>query len=97
MENWQSSPDQIKGEDIGAELIRTIRMISRVKRRLEDINNEISELFESKIHQLMQRAREAKESGKDLLEQIATEIENQIRSAKSRLEKPRKEYGPIRE
>ncbi len=95
LENWQSSPEQIKGENIGAKLVRTIRMISRVKSRLAAIENEKSQLLESNTQQLMQRFNDAKDAGRDLLEQMAQDLDRQIEEAKAKLERLRKENGNI--
>ena len=92
LENWQSSPEQIKGEDIGAKLVRTIRMISRVKNRLVAIENEISQLLESNTQHLMQRVNDAKSEGNDLLQQMAQDLDRQIGEAKKRLHKIKSEY-----
>lgn len=92
LENWQSSPEQIKGEDIGAKLVRAIRMISRVKNRLAAIEKEISQLVESNTHQLMQRVNEAKQEGIDLLNQMVNDLDKQIEQAKAELEKLKAEY-----
>jgi len=93
LENWQSSPEQIKGEDIGTKLVRTIRMISRVKNRLAAIENEIGQFLESNTHQLMQRAKEAIDDGRDLLQQMAEDIDLQIEEANAKLELLWEKYG----
>ena len=92
LENWQSSPEQIKGEDIGAKLVRTIRMISRVKSRLSVIETEISQLLKSSTHQLMQKVSEARDEGNDLLKQMSEDLDQQIQEAKAKLEQLREKY-----
>ena len=50
VEDYRDSPDLIKGDTIGDELIRAIRQISQVKSRLKELREErlkteLSELF----------------------------------------------------
>lgn len=44
LNQWESSPESVKGEGVGTELIRVIRKIALVEQRLKAIENEIEAL-----------------------------------------------------
>lgn len=85
LREWETSPEAIEGEDVGSRLIRTIRMISRVRRRISAIENELKELMLSELYELKRRVDEAKEEGRDLIMEIASQIDEQIKIANKRL------------
>jgi hypothetical protein len=45
LNEWETGPDAVTGDGVGAELIRTIRKIHQVERRLAAIENEIVRLI----------------------------------------------------
>ena len=49
LSQWETSPDAVTGEGIGAELVRTIRKIHQVEGRLTRIVGEIAELSGSEL------------------------------------------------
>ena len=70
----KTCPEDVKGDGVGAELIRIIRRIARAEARLKHIDKEFalhegSELFELKSH-----AEEAELEGRDLLAEMARGI-----------------------
>ena len=83
---WQSSPDAIEGEDVPSRLVRTIRMIARVRTRLAQIELEMQAMVESDLHALRQKCLDAAEAGKDLLQEMADKVGAEIRAAKASLE-----------
>jgi hypothetical protein len=83
--DWESSPDTVEGEGVGAELIRVIRKIAQIQRRLTEIELEIQQLNTSDLYQLKARADEAEKQGRDLLEEMASQVQQQIIGAKARL------------
>jgi hypothetical protein len=83
--DWESSPDTVEGEGVGAELIRVIRKIAQIQRRLAEIDAEIQQLNTSDLNQLKAKADEAEKQGRDPLEQMASQVEQQITGAKARL------------
>jgi len=85
---YESSPEAVKGEGPGAELVRVIRRISQTRSRLSEIEAEMQELGRSDLYQLKSRLDEAGTSGRDLLKEMAGEIEERIAQAKRRLENP---------
>jgi peptidoglycan hydrolase CwlO-like protein len=83
--DWESSPDTVEGEGVGAELIRVIRKIAQIQKRLTDIDAEIQQLNTSDLYQLRAKADEVEREGADLLEEMASQVEQHIEAAKERL------------
>ncbi|OIO34199.1 MAG: hypothetical protein AUJ70_01630 [Candidatus Omnitrophica bacterium CG1_02_40_15] len=90
LDEWESSPDSVQGEGTAAELVRTIRKISQVKKRLSEIEKEIVKLRQSELCQLKVKVEEVKDSGRDLLAEMAAQIEKQISEARKQLNVLRK-------
>ncbi|MGH7966918.1 MAG: J domain-containing protein [Candidatus Binatia bacterium] len=85
LREWESSPESVKGEGTGAELIRVIRKIAQVEERLRVIEAEMAELKVSNLHQLKTKVEEAESQRRDLLEEMAAQVKRQIDGAKRRL------------
>ncbi len=77
LHEWETSPDFIKGEGIGADLVRVIRKIAQIQERLRVIDAEIS--------QLRAKVEEAENEGRDLLEEMASRLDEQITFSKQSL------------
>ena len=50
LNQWESSPESVKGEGVGAELIRVIRKIALVEQHLKTVENEIQSLEASDLN-----------------------------------------------
>lgn len=85
LEEWESSPESVEGEGVGAELIRTIRKIAQIEKRLSTIETEIEQLRASDLYQLKARVEEAENNERNLLAEMASQVEQQITSARKRL------------
>ena len=83
--DWESSPETVKGEGAGADLVRVIRKIAQVERRLQAIAAQISQLGESELQHLKTQVDEAGEEGRDLLAEMAERLAGQIDEARQRL------------
>lgn len=83
--DWETSPDIVEGEGVGAELIRVIRKIAQIQKRLRDIETEITQLEDSDLYQLKAKVAEAEKQRRDLLKEMASQVEHQITDAKRRL------------
>jgi outer membrane lipopolysaccharide assembly protein LptE/RlpB len=81
-EEWENSPESVKGEGIAAELIRTIRKIAQVQERLKKIEVEIEALKRSALYQLREKVIAAQQEGRDLLAEMAAQIDEEIAAAK---------------
>jgi hypothetical protein len=82
---WESSPESVKGEGTGAELIRIIRKIAQVEERLRSIEAEILELKASDLYQLKAKVEKAESEGQEPLGEMASQIKQQITEARERL------------
>ena len=85
LEKWQESPEAIPGDGTAAELVRTIRAIAQVKRRLSEIEKEISKIMASDIHELMTKVHVADLDGRDLLAEMSVGIAFEIQDARNEL------------
>ena len=93
LDAWENSPNLVQGQGVGAELIRTIRKIAQVKERLKAIEGEIEALKRSTLYQLREKFIAAQQADRDLLAEIAHQIDEQIAAAKVRLEELRAKVG----
>jgi hypothetical protein len=82
LHEWETSPDFVKGEGIGADLVRVIRKIAQVQGRLRVIDTEIVQLKQSNLYQLKIKVEEAEKEGRDLLKEMASQLDEQIAFAK---------------
>jgi DnaJ-domain-containing protein 1 len=82
LRRWEISPDSVKGEGIEKELIRVIRKIAQVQERLRVIDTEISQLKKSDLYELKTKVEEVESEGRDLLGEIAFQLDEQINLAK---------------
>ena len=82
---WESSPESVKGEGTAAELVRVIRKIAQVEKRLRAIEIEIAELEESDLYKLKIKAERAEGEGRDLLAELASQVDEKIAFASKRL------------
>jgi len=86
LHDWESSPESVEGEGLGAELIRIIRKIAQVEERLSAIEAEIKELKASELYQLKTKVEEVEGDGRDLLAEMAAQVDEEIAEARERLE-----------
>lgn len=85
LRDWEASPESVKGDGPGAELVRVIRKIAQAEDRLKAIDAEIVQLRESDLYHLKDRAYQAAKEGRDLLSEMATRVNQQIMEAQERL------------
>jgi hypothetical protein len=81
LEEYETSPETVRGEGVGAQLVRTIRKITQVKKRLVEIDNESQRLLASDLAKLKAKAERYEKMGRDLLEDMARQVDEQIVSA----------------
>ena len=82
---WESSPESVEGEGTAAELVRVIRKIAQVEKRLRVIETEITQLEESDLYQLKIKVEAAENEGRDLFDEMASRVKEDIASASVRL------------
>ncbi len=85
VEEYRDSPDLVKGDSIGDQLVRVIRQISQVKRRLKELSEERLESELSELFVLREKVRNEQLEGRNLLKQMAERTKTHIRKAQRRL------------
>ena len=84
---WKNSPESVKGDGVGADLVRIIRKVAQIQERLKNLESEIIEIESSDLFQLKTKVEEAQRKGKDLLQEMAEAIEREILHARIKLDK----------
>jgi hypothetical protein len=84
---WENSPESVKGDIPGAKLIRVIRKIAQAEARLSSIDLEIDQMKKSDLYQIKIRAEKAEKEGRDLLAEMASNLETKIELARTELKK----------
>src|SRR5208283_4777827 len=84
LDEYEDGAEAVKGEGIGAELIRIIRQISLAKTRVSAIERELAALRQSEIALLKKQAEEKELEGRDLLAELAAAVREQIELAKKK-------------
>jgi peptidoglycan hydrolase CwlO-like protein len=76
LKTWDTSPESMEGEDIGADLVRVIRQISQVSQRIADVRVELSEFESTDDYEMF---LQAKEQGSDnYLNELVASIDTEI-------------------
>jgi len=91
LREWESSPEQVRGEGPGVELVRVIRKLHQVASRLATIDREMDELRGSDLFQLKSKVEQAAQEGRDFLTEMATDLDAQVAKARERLNDARRE------
>jgi hypothetical protein len=86
LEEYEDGAEAVKGEGIGAELIRIIRQISLAKTRVSAIEQELAALHQSEIGLLKKQTEESEQAGRDLLAELAAAVREQIERTKMEYE-----------
>lgn len=88
LSEYECSPESVKGEGAGAELVRVIRRLSQARGRLAEIEAELQQLVRSDLYQMKERVSEAEKYGRDVLKEMTEKVDAQIAQARERLENP---------
>ena len=93
LHSWETSPESIQGEGVVAKLLRTIRQIAQSQMRLKAIGEEIEALEQTDLYQLRNRVVTSQEAGNDLLAEMASQLDDQINTAKEQLKELKTKLG----
>lgn len=77
---WELRPEAITGDDIGAQLVRLIRNLDLTRIRIAATLREIDGIKASEINTLYLKAKELKLEKRDLLAELALDLEQKIRN-----------------
>jgi len=86
LDEYESSPESVRGAGIAADLVRAIRQIKQVRNRISQIELEIESLIDSDIAKLRAKADEARAEGRDLLSEMSDDVRRTIDVARCRFE-----------
>jgi hypothetical protein len=90
LQEAEHSPESVKGKDPASRLVRVIRPISLVEKSLGKIREELANLVQSDLYRLRETVLEANEAGRDLLQEMASHLDEEIASARERLAQGRR-------
>jgi len=90
LQRWIKSPEFIEGDEIEAELMRSISKIEQAEERLKAIDIKIAKSKSSDIWLLKEEVYNAEQDGTDMLTEMANAIETKINKAKYELDNLKK-------
>lgn len=93
LREWENRPEAIEGDNVASNLIRAIRKIAQIKERLLQINDEIMFIKESDLFKLNAQVINAEKNDRNLLSEMALEIDRKIEFAQIRLKKIKDNLG----
>jgi|CXWL01.1.fsa_nt_gi CII-binding regulator of phage lambda lysogenization HflD len=82
---WESSPESVEGDGVGAELVRVIRKVAQIERRLQAIESIIARLRSSDLFRLKVEVERREAEERDLLAEMASRLDQQIADARRHL------------
>jgi hypothetical protein len=85
LRDWHASPESVQGDGPGAELIRVIRKIAQVEKRLKAIATELDQLRQRELFRMNQQVEEGQANGRDLLKDLAEQLDGEIARAREEL------------
>jgi hypothetical protein len=85
VEDFRDSPDLVKGDTPGDELVRAIRQIYQINKRLVELRLEKSIAADSELFTLREKVEAEMREGRDLLKQMAQRTKTHISKAERRL------------
>lgn len=86
LEEYESSPESVRGTGIAADLVRAIRQIRQITSRLSQIELDIASLIDSDIAKLRAKEDAARVEGRDLLTEMADDVRRRIEVARHRFQ-----------
>jgi len=87
LRDWHASPESVQGDGPVAELIRVIRTIAQVEKRLKAISTELDQTRQGELFKLKQAVEEARSAGRDMLKDLAEQLDRDIAQARDELKR----------
>ena len=81
----RNSPDLVKGDSVGDQLVRVIRQLSQVKIRLAGLREERAAHEASELYALREKMQAEMAEGRDMINQMAARTVVQIKKSERRL------------
>ena len=82
---WEAEEPLSDTFELGEQLVRVMNQISQVRKRMNEISDELEDLSLTEMFQLKQNIESAEREGHDLLQEIADDIEAKIKKAKTQI------------
>ena len=86
LDEFGNSPESVRGEGVGVELVRIIRQIHQAMKNIASIEQAQSELLASEIARLKHDFEAAQQTGRDLLAELSVSVNERIANAKKKYE-----------
>lgn len=86
VEEYRDSPDLVRGDSIGDQLVRVIRQISQVAARLRELKSEKLRLELSELYEMREQVRTEQLEGRNYFKQMSGRTKTHIMKAQRRLE-----------
>ncbi len=87
IKEYGEDPEAIVGEDVASRIVKTIRRIAQLRRKIQEVKQELEALRRTDIYQLKQTIEEQEANRGDPLGDLAGDLKRQI------VEKKRKAYA----
>jgi len=84
LQEYESSPEAVRGTGVASDLVRVLRQLNQVKNRLAQIEEGIARFAESDIANLRNKWEEASRDGRDLFAEMAANVQGAIDAVKGR-------------
>ena len=85
LREWESSPEAVKGDGVGTELVRVIRKIAQIERRLQAIESILGQLRSSDLCRLKVEVERTEAEGRNLLAEMAIRLDQKIADVRRHL------------
>jgi hypothetical protein len=86
IQEFGQDPEWIVGEDIGSRIVKAVRRNAQLRRRLDEVQQEMDGMQKSEIFQLKQNIQAAEAKGDDPLGELAQQLMQEISNRKMRVE-----------
>ncbi|HUR97475.1 MAG TPA: hypothetical protein VMZ26_05335 [Pyrinomonadaceae bacterium] len=85
VEDFKNSPDIIRGDSVGDDLVRAIRQTAQIQARLKELKAEKEEAERSELYVLLQKVEAEFSEGRDMLKHMAERTKSSIKKSERRL------------
>ena len=82
IKEYGEDPEAIVGEDVASRIVKTIRRIAQLRRRIEEVGQELQALKKLDVYLLKQTIEEQEANGGDPLGDMARDLKRQISERK---------------
>ena len=82
---WEAEEPIHEKLQVGEQLVRVVSQVAQIKKRLVAISDELEDLTLTEMYQLKKNIESAELEGRDLLREIADDIEEKIKKTKTRI------------